>query len=95
MYVSVGPRTEEFDIVSNNHGRKKKCDFFVFDRKHPFWANLVKKKKNQNCQCKLKFSTKANSNTQNSMVMFSFFVFDWEYTFWANLAQQIKIVSLS
>ena len=45
MYVSVGPRTEEFDIVSSNHGRKKKCDFFVFDRKHPFWANLVKKKR--------------------------------------------------
>ena len=79
MYVSVGPRTEEFDIVSNNHGRKKKCDFFVFDRKHPFWANLVKKKekkKNQKCQCKRKFSTQTNSSVQNSVVTFTCSVFD-------------------
>ena len=31
--------------VSNNHGRTRKCDFSVFGRKIPFWANLVKKKK--------------------------------------------------
>ena len=27
--MSVGPRSEKFDIVSNGHGRKQKCSFFV------------------------------------------------------------------
>ena len=27
--VSVGPRSEKFDIVSNNHGRTRKCDFCI------------------------------------------------------------------
>ena len=42
---------------SNDHGRKRKCDFFVFYWKFLFWANLVKKKINQNCQFKRKFGT--------------------------------------
>ena len=27
--MSVGPRLEMFNIVSNNHGRTQKCDFCV------------------------------------------------------------------
>ena len=39
-----GSCTEKFSIVSNDHGRMHKCDFSIFEWKHPFWANLVKKK---------------------------------------------------
>ena len=77
--MSVGPHAEKFNIVSNDHGRTHKCSFSVFDRKFPFWANLIKK--NQNCQFDLKFGTKTNLNMQNSMVMFTFFVFDWNTPF--------------
>ena len=41
--MSVGPRVENFNIASDDHEHKRKCDFFVFVRKFPFWANLVKK----------------------------------------------------
>ena len=51
--MTVNPRMGKFNMVSNNYGRKHKCDFSVFNRKHPFWANLVKK--SHNCQFKLKF----------------------------------------
>ena len=68
--MSVGPLVEKFNMVSNDHGRMHKCDFSVFDRKFPFWANLVKKI--QNCQFKLKFDTQPNSNMQNSVVVFTF-----------------------
>ena len=68
---TVGLREETFNIVSNDHGRMHKCDFSVFERKYPFWANLVKK--NKNCQSKLKFGIKTNSNMQNSMVLFFLF----------------------
>ena len=53
--VSVGPRTEKFNIVSNNHGCTHKCDISVFDQKYSFWVILVKK--NNNCHCKLTFGT--------------------------------------
>ena len=43
-------------------------------------ANLVKK--NQNCQCNLKFGTKTNSNMQNLMVVIHFFCFRPETPFW-------------
>ena len=36
-------RAEKFNIVSNDHGRTRKCDFPVSDRKYPFWANLLQK----------------------------------------------------
>ena len=39
--MSVGPRAEKLNIVSNDHG----CDFSVFDPKYPFWANLLKNEK--------------------------------------------------
>ena len=73
--VPVSPCAEKFNIVGNGHGRTHKCDFSVFDRKFPFWENLVKE--NHNCQFKLKFGTYSNSNMQNSMVIFTFSVFDW------------------
>ena len=34
--LSVGPRAEDFDIVSNDHGRKPKCNFTATDRKYRF-----------------------------------------------------------
>ena len=47
---------------------------------------------NQNCQFKLKFGTKTNSNMQNSKTMFTFSVFNHKYPSWANLIQKSKIV---
>ena len=35
------PQAENFDILSDDHGRTRKCDFSVFSRKYPFWENLV------------------------------------------------------
>ena len=48
---------EKFNIVGNDHKGTHKYDFSVFNLKYPFWANMFKKKKkkNQNCQYKLKF----------------------------------------
>ena len=37
--------------------------------------------KNQNCQFELKFRTQTNSNTQNSMVVFTFSVLDEKQPF--------------
>ena len=51
--------------------------------------------KNQNCQFKLKFTTKTNPNMQNAMVKFTFSVLDRKSPFWANLVQKFKIISLS
>ena len=67
--------------------------FSLSDQKYPPWAMFGPKY--QNCQFKLKFANKSNSNMQNSMVMFTFSVFDWKYPFWVNSVQKIKIVSLS
>ena len=86
--MSTGPFMEKFIIVSSDHGRTHKCNFSVFNRKFPVWANLVKKY--QNCQFKLKCG---NLNTQNGDV--HFFCFWREFLFWANLVQKIKIVNLS
>ena len=43
---------------------------FCFQRKTPFFGKF--NPKYQNCQFKLKFGTYANSNMQNSMVIFNF-----------------------
>ena len=66
------------------------------DWKYPFWVNSVQK--NQNCWFKLRSGTKANSNMQNSIVIFIFLYFfflDRIYPCWANSLQKTKIVSLS
>ena len=89
--MSVGPRAEKFNIVSNDHGRTYKCDFSVFERKYPFWANLVKK--NQNCQRKVKFSTETNSKMQNSMALFTFSVL-YRNTLFGQIWSKRSIVSL-
>ena len=74
--------------------------FYVLDRKHPFWENLVQK--NKNYQFKLKSGTYTYSIMQfihnsimNSMVVFTFSVFNRKPPFWVDLVQKIKIVSLS
>ena len=43
---------------------------FCFDQKYLFWGKFGPK--NQNCQFKLKFDTKTNSNTQSSLMIFTF-----------------------
>ena len=60
ILLSVGPHTEKFYIVMNDHGRTHKCDFSVFDQKYFKIASL---------------SWNSNSNIQNSVVMFTFSVF--------------------
>ena len=72
--MPVGPRAEKFNIVSNNHGRTHRWIF-------PFSTGNRIKKNPQNCQFKLKFGTKTNSNMQNSVVVFTFFSFRWEIPF--------------
>ena len=74
---------------------KKTCvvHFFCFRSEKPFLGKSSQK--NRNCQFKLTFGTKTNSNMQNSIVIFTVFVSDWNYSFWANLVQKIKIISLS
>ena len=47
--------------------------------------------KSQNCQLKLKFGTKTNSNMLNSMMMFTFFVSNYICPSWENLIQKFKI----
>ena len=47
---------------------------------------------NQNCQFRLKFATRTNSNMRNSMIMFTSSVFDHKYPFRLNLVQIFKIV---
>ena len=91
--MSVNLRVEKFNIASKDHGRTRKCDFSNFERKLPFWANLVKKP--QNGQCKLKFGIYTNSNMQSSVALFTFSVLHGKHQFWASLVQRFKFVSLS
>ena len=68
--MSVGPRAENFNIVSNDHGPTHKYDFSIFGRKYPYGPNLVKKKKQKQktkLSRNLKFGTQNNSNLQNSV----------------------------
>ena len=37
------PRAEKFNLVSNDDGGTRKCDFSVLDRKYHFWSNLAQK----------------------------------------------------
>ena len=90
--MSVGSRAEKFNLVSNDHGCMHKCNFSVFDRKFPFWANLVRKIRIVSLA---EIGTYTDSNMQNSMVVFTFSVLDGKHPFWANLVQKITIVSLS
>ena len=86
--VSVGPRAEKFNIVSNDHGRTQNCDFSVFAWKYPFWANLVQKLKIVSLSWTLVLIRIFHGDVH-------FFCF-WpeKYLFWANLVHKIKIVTL-
>ena len=88
--MSVGPHAEKFNVVNNDRRRMLKCDFSVFKQKFPSWVNLVKKK-NQNCQFKLKFGIWVCK----IQWWCSLFLSDCKHIFWANLVRKIKIVSLS
>ena len=52
-------------------------DFLCFRVEIPFLSKFVSK--NRNCQFKLKFSTRTDSNMQGLLVMFTFSVFNWKY----------------
>ena len=47
--------------------------------------------KNQNCQFKLKFGTRTNSDMQNSLVMFTFSVLDWKYFVGQIWSEKLKL----
>ena len=89
--MSVGPRTENFIIVSDDNEHTRKCDFSVLDRKYPFWANLVQKIKTVNLNWNLELDQFEYAELNGNA--FSFF--DWKYPFWVYVAQKIKIITLS
>ena len=53
--------------------------FSILNWKHCFWSNLVEKIKN--CQFKLKFGTKINSNMLNLMVVFTLSILNQKHPF--------------
>ena len=69
------------------------CSLFCVRRETPFLGKFGPK--NQNCQFKLKFGTKTNSNMQKSLVGLTFFYFDGKHPVWVKLVQKIKTVTLS
>ena len=89
----VGPRAEKFNIVSNDHGRTHKYNFSVFNRKSPFWANLLKTNQNISLSGNLlpRLSRICGTQWRCSLFLFTFSL----YLFWVNLVQKIKIVSFS
>ena len=58
--------------------------FSVFDRKYPFFENMIQRIKIVNL-----------SWMQNSMVLWYFTLLDRKYPFWVNLFQKMKIINLS
>ena len=64
--MSVRHHTENFGIVSDEHGGMQKCDFFFFRPEMPFLGKFGPK--NQNCHMKVKFGIKNNSNTVNARI---------------------------
>ena len=84
-------RLESEETLKRTHAQ----EIFPFLKGNTLFGQIQSKKKNQNCQFKLKVGTQTNSNWQNSMVVFTFFVLDGKYPFWANLIQKIRIVSLT
>ena len=93
--VSVNPRAERFNIVSTNHRRVHKCDFSIFDGKHPFWAIWSKKLILIRRIQWQSTNSNTNSNTQNSMAVSTFSVFDGKHHFRQSWTKKIKIVSFS
>ena len=66
-------RTQKYDIQPYSNMQNSMMlftFFFVFNRKHTFWANFGRE--NQTCQSKVKFGCQSNSNMQNSVMLFTF-----------------------
>ena len=64
--MSVGPHSEKFNMVSNDHGRTQKCDFCVlvgttnFNVHHtPDTINVIKVSRQGNT-VKIKYNSKIN-----------------------------------
>ena len=91
--MSASPRAEKFNIVSNDHGRTHKYNFSVFNRKSPFWANLLKTNQNISLSGNLlpRLIRICGTQWRCSLFLFTFSL----YLFWVNLVQKIKIVSFS
>ena len=64
-FVSIGPRTEKGNIVSNKHGSTHKY-FSVFDWKYPFRANLVNNNDNNNNNNNNNNKNNNNNNNNNN-----------------------------
>ena len=82
--------------VSTNWNMQNSMVVFTFwflDKKHPFWAILVRKIKTAILSWKL--VQKTNFNMENSNGVVQIFSFRRETPFLTNLLQKIKIVSLS
>ena len=91
--MSASPRAEKFNIVSNDHGRTHKYNFSVFNRKSPFWANLLKTNQNISLSGNLlpRLIRICGTQWRCSLFLSTFSL----YLFWVNLVQKIKIVSFS
>ena len=87
--MSVNLRAEKFNIISNDHGRTNKWDFFVSYRKNLFWANLVLNFKTVSLSWNL--VSRLVQICRIQMVIFTFFVSYQKSPFWANLVQKIKV----
>ena len=74
-------------------GTKSNCNtsnpFCIFNQKQFFRGNSFQKLKN--CQFKLKFGQKTNSNILDLILVFRFLILNWKYSFRVNLVQKIKI----
>ena len=76
---------------SNDHGRTRKCNFSVLDRKYLFWAYLVHKIKIASLSWNLVTWLMRTCRTGGV----HFLCFRPEIPFWTNLVRKFKIVSLS
>ena len=90
--MSVILRTEKFNIVSNDHERRHKCNFSVFDQKYPLWKNLVQNIKTDSLRWN---SWPSPIQICRAPWWFALFFATEIPFFWANLVQKIKIISLN
>ena len=67
--------------------------FYIFDRKHPLWANLVQKLEIFSFSRSL--LTRVNANMQNSTVIFTFSIKNGNTLFGQIWSKKMKIVSLN
>ena len=85
-------RAEKFNIVSNNHGRTRKCDFSVSNCKYRFWANLVQNIKKVSLSWNLVPRLIRICRVHWLCSLFPFMTKNIQkYPFWTNLAQNSKL----